>query len=206
MSPSDIAYITRTAEKIALTVSLSINVYRPNDWTNRRVQTRPPSAITLKPTTFRSANSESGRFSMRRRAFIIRPAPNALLVVGKEPASISSSSNSNHPPANGQQSTSRVAKKASSLSNGNFQLSAVVVSALPCLQCSHRWYLYVRLLEDASLGSFQLHCVLRDQSVGSAFDRPLESSCHTSHRHRDCDWIRLLIEDEMTMWPNPFRT
>jgi hypothetical protein len=63
---------------------------------------------------------------MRRRTSIIRPVPSALLVVGKEPASISSSSNSNHPLANGQQSTSKFAKKASSLSNGNFQRSAAV--------------------------------------------------------------------------------
>src|SRR5215469_216500 len=126
MSPSDSAYITRIAEKIQPTVSLSMSVYKPSQLPSLRVQTRPPSAIALKPPTIRTANSQSGRSSMRRRASIIRPEPRALLVVGKEPASISSSSNSNHPLANGQQSTSRFAKKASSLSNGNFQLAAAV--------------------------------------------------------------------------------
>src|SRR5215467_4114490 len=126
MSPSDSAYITRVAEKIQPTVSLSMSVYKPSQLPSLRVQTRPPNAIALKPATVRSANSQSGRSSMRRRASIIHPVPSALLVVGKEPASISSSSNSNYPPANGQQSTSRFAKKASSLSNGNFQLSAAV--------------------------------------------------------------------------------
>src|SRR5262249_45338524 len=68
-------------------------------WPNRRVQTRPPNAMALKPTTVRSANSQSGRSSMRRRASFIRPAPSAFLILGKEPRSISSSSNSNQSPA-----------------------------------------------------------------------------------------------------------
>jgi len=82
MSPSDIAYITRTAEKIALTVSLSMTVYRPSHWPNRRVQTRPPNAIALKPPTVRSANNQCGRSSKR----IIRAARGALLVIGKNHA------------------------------------------------------------------------------------------------------------------------
>jgi hypothetical protein len=59
--------------------------------------------------------------------------------VGKEPASISSSSNSNHPLANGQQSTSRFAKKASSLSNGNFQLSAAFITSYGVLKLLPFW-------------------------------------------------------------------
>src|SRR5262249_33591467 len=82
MSPSDIAYITRTAEKIALTASLSMTVYRPSDWPNRRAQTRPPSATALKPPTVRSANNQSGRSPSR----IIRLAPSALLVIAKNHA------------------------------------------------------------------------------------------------------------------------
>src|SRR5262249_45446616 len=81
---------------------------KPSQLPSLRVQTRPPNAIALKPATVRSANSQSGRSSMRRRASIIHPVPSAFLVVGKESASTSSSSNSNYPPANGQQSYQRL--------------------------------------------------------------------------------------------------
>ena len=52
------------------------------------------------------------------------------------------------------------------------------------------------------IGCFHLHSVRRRQSGGSADYRTLECFGNIASRRCDCDWILLLVEDEMNMWPN----